>query len=158
MTFSRDVRRCALQAMYQFDAGASPDEVVRRSLRESPGSDATHATGFSLAVEAWARHEEADAAVAGLAPDWPTHRQPAVDRTILRLAFYEMISGSTPPKLVINEAIELAREYSTEKSPPFINGILDKIYKTRFRPAVPLQEEEEEEIHHGDAEDAEKTV
>ena len=83
-----------------------------------------------MARRAWAARETADKAVAALSPDWPTHRQPVVDRTILRLAHYEMTSGKTPPKVAINEAVELAKEFSTEKSPMFINGVLDKIFRS----------------------------
>ncbi len=131
MTTARDLRRCALQALYQFDAvtDASP-EIVRESLEHSAGDDRTHDAGFRLATEAWSMREQADAAVAALTPDWPTHRQPVVDRNILRLAYYEMISGRTPPKVAINEAIELAKEFSTDRSPLFVNGVLDKIYKS----------------------------
>ncbi len=132
MRSSRDVRRCALQALYQFDAvGTDALQTVRDSLKESPGSDAVHDAGFELARRAWARRAEADAAVAELTPDWPTYRQPVVDRSILRLAVFEMISGETPGKVAINEAVELAKEFSTGKSPLFINGVLDKIYKRR---------------------------
>lgn len=131
MTNSRDIRRCAVQALYQFDAGgAESPEIVRASLDDSPGDKQTHDQGFALATRAWASREQADAAVAELAPEWPTHRQPILDRSILRLAYHEMRSGSTPPKVAINEAVELAREFSTEKSPMFINGVLDKIYRT----------------------------
>ena len=62
-----------------------------------------------------------------LAPDWPTHRQPPLDRAILRLAHYEMTSGHAPIKVAINEAVELAKNYCAERSPPFINGVLDKM-------------------------------
>ncbi len=86
-------------------------------------------------------HDEADHTVAELAPDWPTYRQPVVDRNILRLAYYEMIPGTTPPKVAINEAIELAKEFSTEKSPLFVNGVLDKIYRNRFRDCEPASDE-----------------
>lgn len=131
MATSRDIRRCAIQAMYQFDAGnADAPESVRASLDESPGDEGSHARGFDLAQAAWAMRDQADAAVAALSPEWPTHRQPVVDRTILRLAFFEMVSGRTPPKVAINEAVELAKEFSTEKSPSFINGVLDKIYRS----------------------------
>ena len=133
MTSYRDVRRCALQAMYQFDAGAEPGESVRRSLDQSSGTPEAHEKGYDLAVRAWGHREAADAEVASLTPEWPTHRQPVVDRSLLRLAWYEMTLGGTPPKVVINEAVELAREFSTEKSPLFINGVLDKIYKSRLR-------------------------
>ena len=132
----RDKRRCALQALYQFDAGNTAPELVLAALEGSPGGPSIHSQGYALAQEAWAVREEADCAVAELAPDWPTYRQPVVDRSILRLAFYEMVSGTTPPKVVINEAVELAKEFSTEKSPLFINGVLDKIYRARFRDIV----------------------
>ena len=131
MTAGRDIRRCAVQALYQFDAGnADAEDVVRASLADSPGDEQTHRRGYDLARKAWDVRSSADAAVAALSPEWPTHRQPVVDRTILRLAYYEMTSGKTPPKVAINEAVELAREFSTEKSPMFINGVLDKIYRS----------------------------
>ncbi len=136
MAASRDIRRCAVQALYQFDAGAEPGPIVRQSLEQSSGDPATHEQGYTLAVNTWAVRDEADAAIAELTPDWPTHRQPVVDRSILRLAFYEMAHAGTPPKVVINEAVELAREFSTEKSPLFVNAVLDRIYKSRFREAV----------------------
>jgi len=131
MSTPRDIRRCAIQAMYQFDAsGADNPELVKGSLADSPGDAEDHSKGFALAQEAWSLREQADRTVAELTPEWPTHRQPILDRTILRLAYFEMISGRTPPKVAINEAIELAKEFSTEKSPLFVNGVLDKIYRT----------------------------
>lgn len=131
---ARDVRRCAVQALYQLDAARdaaeqASHESLLASLEESPGDDDTHKRGLNLALHAWAAREEADRAVAALTPEWPTHRQPVIDRCILRLAHWEMTSGKTPPKVAINEAVELAREFSTDKSPAFINGVLDKIMK-----------------------------
>lgn len=130
MGYSRAIRACAIQALYQFDSGnaASPD-IVRESLKGSPGDEATHEEGFQLATLAWEFRAEADAAVAGLTPEWPTHRQPVVDRNILRLAHYEMTRAEIPPKVAINEAVELAREFSTDKSPAFVNGVLDKLFR-----------------------------
>jgi transcription antitermination protein NusB len=130
MSTQRDMRRCALQAMYQFDAGnADAPEVVRASLADSPGDDQVHEAGFSLASLAWEFRDEADRAIARLTPEWPVHRQPVIDRNLLRLAHYEMTQGNTPPKVVINEAVELAKEFSTDRSPAFINGVLDRIYR-----------------------------
>jgi N utilization substance protein B len=130
MTTARDSRRCALQALYQFDAGNESEELVRESLEHSAGSEKTHEEGFKLAQAAWQMRRQADEAVARLTPDWPTYRQPVVDRSILRLAYYEIVSGHAPPKVAINEAVELAKEFSTEKSPLFLNGVLDKIYRS----------------------------
>jgi len=131
MISPRDIRRCALQVLYQLDCGVEPSEDLLASLRRSPGSDAAHRRGYDLALVAWAGRAEADATVAALTPEWPTHRQPVIDRSILRLACHELAAGRTPPKVVINEAVELAKEFSTEQSPQFINGVLDKIFKSR---------------------------
>ncbi len=136
MQSARDARRCALQVLYQFDAGAEPSDAVFQTLEQSPGTPAVHRRGYELAVDAWAVRDEADATVAALTPDWPTYRQPALDRCILRLAFYEFMHGDTPPKVAINEAVELAREFSTEKSPLFVNAVLDKIYKSNREPVA----------------------
>ncbi len=131
MASGRDIRRCALQVMYQLDAGSAACESVRATLELdlSPGPAAVRDRGFEMATEAWALRQEADAVVAALTPEWPTHRQPVIDRNVLRLAYYELTRGETPPKVAINEAVELAREFSTEKSPTFVNGVLDRIYK-----------------------------
>jgi len=130
MSASRDFRRCALQCLYQFDArGSDQPDVVRTSLDQSPGGLDAHEAGFNLACLAWEHRAEADAAIEPLTPEWPIRRQPVVDRSILRLAYYEMVSGRTPPKVAINEAVELAKEFSTDKSPMFINGVLDKVYR-----------------------------
>ncbi|NNF43497.1 MAG: transcription antitermination factor NusB [Phycisphaerales bacterium] len=137
MSTARDRRRAALQTLYQFDAGgydpANEDDrrIIRQTLEHAAGGEAAHRAGFELADAAWATRDEADAAVTALAPDWPTHRQPVIDRSILRLAYHEIVAELAPPKVVINEAVELAREFSTEKSPLFINGVLDRIYKSR---------------------------
>ncbi len=142
MTSPRDIRRCALQALYQFDAGGgSTPDIIRASLDNSPGGPIAQEEGFLLATVAWEHHARADAAVSPLTPEWPLHRQPVVDRSILRLAHYEMNSGCTPPKVAINEAVELAKEFSTEKSPMFINGVLDKLYRElREAGDLPAQE------------------
>jgi N utilization substance protein B len=73
-----------------------------------------------------------DGALADLAGDWPLDRMPAVDRTILRLAAYELLCcPDVPPAVAIDEAVELAKSLSTDASPAFVNGILAKILETR---------------------------
>ncbi len=61
---------------------------------------------------------------------WRTERMAAIDRAILHLAAYELRAGETPPKVVLDEAVELAKKFSSEDSAPFINGVLDAIHKT----------------------------
>lgn len=109
------------------------EPLDRTELLESTDDEfddqATREAGVDLAQAAWLNHNVADAEIAALTPDWPTHRQPPVDRAILRLAYYEMVTGRTPVKVAINEAIELSKEYAGENSPAFINGVLDKLSK-----------------------------
>jgi N utilization substance protein B len=130
MKIDRDARRCALQAMYQFDAGASDDhEIVRGSLEGSSTASASQENGFALATMAWEFREESDEMILRFSPDWPIHRQPMVDRNLLRLAYYEIKHGGTPAKAAINEAVELAKEFGGEKSPGFVNALLDRVMR-----------------------------
>lgn len=129
----RDLRRLAMQALYQLDLRgekdrAAVDETVTDHITsEGLGSEDDAGQVIALTAGAWDTRREADKLAAELAPDWPTHRQPAVDRAILRLAFHEIVSGHAPLKVAINEAVELAKEFCSENSPAFINGVLDKI-------------------------------
>ena len=133
---TRDVRRAALQTIYQFDATSGDDPSgIRASLEGSSGDESVHERGYELGAAAWNNRAAADERVAPLTPKWPVHRQPIVDRSILRLAVHEMFELGTPPKVVINEAVELAREFSTERSPMFVNGVLDKLFREHFRDA-----------------------
>ncbi len=130
MTNRRDVRRLAMQILYQLDLrGPDDHELVREGLREGPDDAELQEEAFHLAQAAWAPRAQADAMTTELAPDWPTHRQPPVDRAVLRLAYYEIASGHAPAKVVINEAVELAKTFGSEQSPAFINGVLDKVAK-----------------------------
>ncbi len=73
--------------------------------------------------------QEIDAIIGKRAKGWKLKRLVAVDRNILRLGIYELLFSQVPPEAVINEAVELAKKYGTEKSGSFINGILDRVYK-----------------------------
>lgn len=130
----RDVRRLAMQVLYQLDVTNPPDVVDRQALLDGldTGFDkqAVREQGVDLALDAWAQHKEADREIELLTPEWPTHRQPPVDRAILRLAYHEIKAHVTPVKVAINEAIELAKHYASEQSPAFVNGVLDKLAKT----------------------------
>ena len=126
----RDVRRLAMQVLYQLDMRGQADiEAIRASIDDGHDSKEVQEEAMTLALSAWEKRKAVDELVAIHAPQWPTHRQPPVDRAILRLASYEMSSGTVPVKVAINEAIELAKEYSSEGRPAFLNGVLDKIAK-----------------------------
>ncbi len=129
------LRRLAFQLLYELDQSASAkgspeviDAAVRESLRGVHDIGPVHAETVRVFVTgAVADRETADAEFRVLAPEWPTHRLAAVDRALLRLAHHELHSGRTPGKIVVNEAVELAKHFSTEKAPGFINALLDKV-------------------------------
>ncbi len=129
----RDIRKLAFQVLFQLDARGERDApAIRESALAEDNSSLSgkdRERAFDLAAAAFAARADADRAMLELAPTWPTHRQAAVDRAILRLAHFEMVSGRTPPKIAVNEAVELAKEFSTDKSPAFVNGLLDKVLK-----------------------------
>lgn len=70
-----------------------------------------------------------DAEIQKAAPTWPVDKLNRIDLAILRLAVYELSNSKTPPKVIIDEAVELAKEFGAESSPSFINGVLGTIYK-----------------------------
>lgn len=134
MISAQRVRLAAFQMLYGLDAhGAAdePGEPLLESLRasvleESEDLDARELRQAErLALGAFAGRRAGDTLFEALSPGWPVSRQPAVDRAILRLAYYEMASGKTPLKVAIDEAVDLARMFSTEKSPAFVNALLD---------------------------------
>lgn len=127
----REVRRLAFQALFQLDAHEGSDvNGLRRTLAEESDENAERIeAAFKLAIAAFTDRRAADSAMAALAPTWPAHRQAAVDRSILRLAHYELKNRLGPGKQVINDAVSLAQEFSTDKSPSFVNALLDKIWK-----------------------------
>lgn len=92
--------------------------------RRAPEAAATASFAADLVTGTLHRTPELDRRLADLSAHWSLWRQAAVDRNILRLAAYELIYGSEPAAVVINEAVELAKKYSTEESGRFVNGIL----------------------------------
>jgi N utilization substance protein B len=129
----RKSRELAMQVLFVWDANAARDDALAEQVVKDAAEVTDHArrTALSMAGGAWDQREMIDQWMERLAPQWPPRRQPGVDRNILRLAVWEMTSTSTPPKVVIDEAIELAKEFSTEQSSAFINGVLDAIKKER---------------------------
>lgn len=76
-----------------------------------------------------AKKDVIDKRIGDAAPAWPVDKLNKIDLAILRLAIFEMDAGIVPPKVVIDEAVELAKEYGGESSPSFVNGVLGNIYK-----------------------------
>ncbi|MFA6046079.1 MAG: transcription antitermination factor NusB [Phycisphaerales bacterium] len=129
LAFQMAARRLAFQLLYLRDADKLADEAsVKDALKHVEGLGPIAGERIAEIVHgAFDAREAADKEFAELAPEWPTHRLAAVDRAILRLAHHELALKQTPGRVVVNEAVELAKHYSTEKSPSFINGLLDKV-------------------------------
>ena len=125
------VRRCALQSLYQLDAAKSDESALVGLLADDGERDPASADaierGIALAQLAWEFRHDADREIAGLAREWPPHRQPLVDRNLLRLGWYELRHTGEPPRKVVSDAVELAKEFGTADSGKFVNGVLDKV-------------------------------
>jgi len=127
---SRRVRRLALQALCCLDVqGEKAMELACSFIADSREPAATIADADELVRRAYASRDESDQWLTRHAKHWDLKRLALVDRNILRLAVHEMLSGRTPPKVAIAEALRLAQEFSTAESPRFVNGILDAVYK-----------------------------
>ena len=85
----------------------------------------------TLAEEVVARAPELDARITGASHDWTADRLGAVERNVLRIGTHELETGSVPPEVAINEAVELAKRYATEDAARLVNGILGRIARER---------------------------
>ena len=131
MIRAHKVREMALTVLFAWDSAGEADETAAMQIvMDAESQDATaRMRAIETAHKTWEYRKQADTWIERLAPQWPPRRQPSVDRNILRLALWELTSRETPPKVVVDEAIELAKRYSTENSPSFINGVLDAVLK-----------------------------
>jgi N utilization substance protein B len=123
--------------LYQWEIGQhTPAHIIATFLstqKTVPEEESFARALFEGAVE---KKEELDRQLRESAQNWRLERMAAVDRNILRLALYEMLSyPATPPAVVINEALEIARRFSSRDSVKFVNGILDALRKSRAAPA-----------------------
>ncbi len=134
MASRRRSREAALQVLYAVDLTAR-DEPPAPSAQEMFESAASHfelpegARAFAkeLVLGVVARRDELDACISRHAANWRVERMAAVDRNVLRLASYEICATDTPAAVVIDEAVELARRFGADRSPAFVNGILDAL-------------------------------
>jgi len=127
----REARELALRMLFQIDVGKQPiDEVVDGALSQSVLEGPNREYAESLVRGVYDRAYEIDAALENLATDWGMDRQAAVDRNILRMGAYEIVyCADTPVAALINEAVELAKKYSTAESGRFVNGVLGAMAK-----------------------------
>jgi len=125
----RQGRELAFRAIYQADV--TKEELPRcldEIVEETPPSDDVRSFAATLVAELELHREEVDAIVSRTASNWPLRRMAATDRSVLRLGVVELLHhAETPTRVVLDEAIEIAKKYGSETSGAFVNGILDRI-------------------------------
>lgn len=134
-------RSVAMQTLYEWDFNGAKteklDDLLKKNIEEfAPGiEDDSFIRGLTRG--AIKNQKEIDALIEKCAPEWPIDQVTIVDRNILRLGIYELVYGNyeeVPPKVAINEAIELAKSFGGESSGRFINGVLGTIYRELGEP------------------------
>lgn len=129
-TLRRKSREFALQMLFEWDmTHQQPLRVEQNFWKTARAADSTRKFANQLFEGAVAQADPTDALVSKLSENWRLERLAAVDRSILRLGIYELKFGTAPPKVVIDEALELAKKFSSEEAPAFLNGVLDAALK-----------------------------
>lgn len=145
-------RSLALQSLYEWDFYERKDglkEVVDRNIKEfGPGfEERDYNYVYALTNGVGAKFDELNNIIGKAAPDWPVDKLSLIDRNILRIGLYELVYGKTmdvPPRVAINEAVELAKTYGGQNSSKFVNGVLGTIYR-QIDPNADLKTHEPED-------------
>ena len=126
-------RELTMQALYQLDVqGHDAFELLDRFLAEADADDFVRKLASDWTRGTLETLKQCDELIVASTIKWQFTRLSPVDKSILRLAVYQLkFCPDIPPKVVINEAIELAKKFSTDKSPAFVNGVLDAVLKKR---------------------------
>lgn len=134
-------RSVVLQTLFEWDSASVPNNkvpaILARNADEFGGNDTDKPFMEGLLTGVLAKHADLDLIITKAAPDWPLEKIAPVDRNILRLGLYELLfadRAQVPPKVAINEAIELAKAFGGESSGRFINGVLGAVYKEMGEP------------------------
>jgi N utilization substance protein B len=121
-------RQYALQMLFQWEVGRQePRRIEEGFWRIARAEKNTRAFANSLFEGVVKNAQELDALVTAHTDNWRLERLAVIDRAILRLGVYELRSGTTPRKVVVNEAVELAKTFSAEEAAGFVNGVLDSV-------------------------------
>ncbi|MDR0724290.1 MAG: transcription antitermination factor NusB [Endomicrobium sp.] len=129
MSSRREARECSLQMLYTVDTCNIPVETVLDFFNDSlPTVEVYRKFAEKLFRGVCQRRDEIDSLIKQHAKNWDLERMATVDRNIIRFAAYEILATpETPINVIINEAVEISKKYSTKDSSKFINGILDKL-------------------------------
>lgn len=136
-------RESAVQMIFQWEQSKAPVEQVSErywaTLTREHGEQAARRDPFAdrLLEGVASGVERIDELIRGHSANWRLERMSAVDRSILRMAVFEMINDTAAPAVVINEAMEIGRRFSGDEACPFLNGVLDAIRKSLIETKVP---------------------
>ena len=127
----RTARELALKFLYQTEFNSnSPDSELNSFCDRANVSEEVQNFTQALIKSILFHKKEVDELLEKISANWSPDRMAVIDKNILRLGICELLFDPTaPPKVVINEAVEIAKKFGTEESPDFINGILDKVFK-----------------------------
>jgi len=128
-------RARALQVLYSMEMtqGLSVQDAVTRLARLTGPDPTVYDLTESLARAVVSERDELDRLAAEAADNWRLERIAVVERGILRIGIHELLRGETPPKVAIDEAVQLAHWFGGPKAPPFINGVLDRVARSLGR-------------------------
>ncbi len=128
MKVRRQARVVAFQTLFEVDlVHHNPDTVVAQRLEEMPLPEDAQSFARELVQGVINNKSAVDQQIHQAAPQWPLDQMAKADVNILRLAVYELSTHKAPLKVVINEAVELAKTYGGESSPRFVNGVLGTV-------------------------------
>lgn len=129
-------RIVAMQTLYEYDFRGTQDEqvdieeILSRNLGEYDQNIDDKEFVKKLVRQVSAQSDQIDAIISPAAPDWPIEQIAKIDKAILRIGVYELaIERTVPPKVAINEAVELAKAFGGENASKFVNGVLGTIYR-----------------------------
>lgn len=126
-----------MQMLFQWDMSRQdPAKLEAKFWRTAKAADNTRAFANKLFEGATKDADELDALIVQHAQNWRLERMAIIDRAVLRLAIYELRIAETPPKVVLNEAVDLAKKFSSEDAGAFVNGILDAVNKALVEKAA----------------------
>jgi len=120
-----------MQMLFQWDMSAQePAKLEAKFWRAAKAAESTRAFANWLFEGAVKDASAIDELIVKQAENWRLERLAVIDRAILRLAIYELRKTDTPPKVILNEAVDLAKKFSSEEAGSFVNGILDAVHKS----------------------------
>jgi len=128
-------RMVTMQAIYEWNFRHDSDlkEILERSIAEFR-ADIDKKFVKSIIIAVRDKKKELDTEIESSAPEWPIEQISCIDKSILEIAIYELLySPDVPPKVAINEAVELAKQFGSENSSKFVNGVLGSVYDKHIK-------------------------